>query len=251
MLSPGSGGKPYLMKSPNDFEKYTYSKRSHISELQSFADELFKEKTNFYLSDLKRYQDAFVAMFIGKFITTSSRLLEVGGGYSRILQAFHKDYECWNIDPFEGLGDGPTFVGKMPYKLVLDYMGNFNKELPDNYFDFVFSISALEHVPDENGTVKLVLDDIQRVLKPGGFSLHLLDAVLINEQIHYHKFITMSYAQYETFGKLPDSNKIITDPDLFFMAKEAYDLHWKQYTNTEYEAFGKPLNISILWKKSG
>lgn len=241
------------MNSLNDFYKYTYSKRIHFIELQSYADELCKENINFDLSDLKKYQDAFVAMFIDKFIPSTLRVLEVGGACSRILHAFHKDYECWNIDPFEGLGNGPkkTSIGKVPYKLVLDYMGNFNKELPDNYFDFVFSISALEHVPNEEAKVGSVLEDIQRVLKPGGLSLHLLDTILRDDRIYYHKFLTISYAQYETFGKLPESNEIITDPDLFFMAKETYDLFWKPYTKREYEEFGTPLNISILWKKSG
>ena len=46
---------------------------------------------------------------------------------------------------------------------------------PDGYFDFVFSISALEHVPDDNQDyLRDIWDDIDRILKPGGYSLHCL-----------------------------------------------------------------------------
>jgi ubiquinone/menaquinone biosynthesis C-methylase UbiE len=42
-------------------------------------------------------------------------------------------------------------------------------DFPDGYFDVVVSNQVLEHVPD----LEAVLDEIDRVLKPGGASLHL------------------------------------------------------------------------------
>jgi SAM-dependent methyltransferase len=42
-------------------------------------------------------------------------------------------------------------------------------DFPDEYFDFIFSNQVLEHVRD----LEQVLEEIQRVLKPGGTALHL------------------------------------------------------------------------------
>ena len=52
------------------------------------------------------------------------------------------------------------------------------RELPDHYFDFVFSVSALEHTPDDHSVRVNVLKDINRILKPGCPSLHCFDAFL-------------------------------------------------------------------------
>lgn len=238
------------MKKLEDFDDYTYSKQRHLSDLDKYSVELYEQGADFRTADLKKYQDLLVAAFLRRFIADGSRILEVGGGCSRILHAYHKRYECWNVDPLEGVGNGPLSIGKVPYKVVLDYMGNFNRELPDGYFDFVFSVSALEHAPQEQSKVVLLLEDIQRVLKPSGLSLHLLDSLIAGNDITFrHPFITEAYLKMNTFGSLPDSTTILKDPDLYIMSKEAYDIHWKKYTNTEYEQFGKPFSINILWRK--
>jgi SAM-dependent methyltransferase len=46
---------------------------------------------------------------------------------------------------------------------------NGRMDFPDNFFDVVVSNQVLEHVPD----LEAVLDEIDRVLKPGGVTLHL------------------------------------------------------------------------------
>jgi SAM-dependent methyltransferase len=47
-------------------------------------------------------------------------------------------------------------------KLVTGDMRQIN--FPDNYFDFLFSIGTIEHIPDSH----LVIKEVYRVLKPGG-----------------------------------------------------------------------------------
>jgi SAM-dependent methyltransferase len=45
-------------------------------------------------------------------------------------------------------------------------------DFPEEYFDFIFSNQVIEHVKD----IDQVLNEIQRVLKPGGTALHLFPA---------------------------------------------------------------------------
>ena len=122
--------------------------------------------------DLKTYQDLLVMRFIQDYIPKGSRILDVGGGNSRMLKHFHKTYECWNLDKLEGIGNGPQAVKDVPYKLVRAYMGDFSNELPENYFDLVFSISALEHVPENDRKIhNNIIDDIARNSQTGGVQL--------------------------------------------------------------------------------
>lgn len=54
-------------------------------------------------------------------------------------------------------------------------MGEFSEELPENYFDMVFSVSVLEHVPID--WLENVIKDIHRILKKGGISCHSIDVI--------------------------------------------------------------------------
>ncbi|NJN99801.1 MAG: methyltransferase domain-containing protein [Anaerolineales bacterium] len=176
---PVSGSNPVTGSIVNSFSELTYSKKSHFKLFKGSDLELYHRSIDPALCDLKAYQDLLVFWFIKNVIPKGSRILDIGGGESRILAHFKDDFECWNLDKLEGLGNGPRNIKTNGYRLVKDYIGNFNLELPNNYFDFVFSISALEHVPDyDPALLQKILDDIDRILKSGGYSLHCFDVVL-------------------------------------------------------------------------
>jgi SAM-dependent methyltransferase len=58
-------------------------------------------------------------------------------------------------------------------KMVDSLMGENNPELPDSYFDLVFSVSVLEHIPKD--ALSSAVADMHRILKPNGLFLHSLD----------------------------------------------------------------------------
>ena len=121
---------------------------------------------------LKGIQDAWVLLQLqGK---KDLKIAEIGGGESRVLQLAKQQNEVWNIDKLEGAGKGPTEVSDTSaIKLVRSYMGDFDPNIPDNYFDILLSISVVEHVPADKLTD--FFKDCHRVLKPGGLMLHAID----------------------------------------------------------------------------
>ena len=127
---------------------------------------------------LKGIQDAWILSILRD--KADLKMAEIGGGRSRVLEQLSLRNECWNIDKFEGLGAGPTDVPTVPgVKIVRSYMGDFNTDIPDNYFDVVFSISVIEHVPSDN--IHSYFDDCFRILKPGGILLHAIDLYIFDE----------------------------------------------------------------------
>jgi cyclopropane fatty-acyl-phospholipid synthase-like methyltransferase len=70
-------------------------------------------------------------------------------------------------------------------------MGNNISELPENYFDLVYSISVIEHVPDDN--LKSFFDESVRILKPGGIVSHSYD-------IYYKQNTKKVFDAYENSG---------------------------------------------------
>jgi ubiquinone/menaquinone biosynthesis C-methylase UbiE len=200
---------------------------------------------------LKVYQDLFVYSFIKQNIKPGSKILDIGGGNSRILKHFKNDYECWNIDKLEGIGNGPTDIETTGFRLVYDYMGNFSKELPDSYFDLVFSISTLEHVPlDDMTAYENILKDINRVLKPGGYSLHCIDVVWLDSFVWTNQIMPYFFENEKMINEFIPLAKLKEDPELFVMSEEYYSRSWQFTTGKTYSEFGKPLSYNFLWRKS-
>lgn len=176
------------------------------------------------------------------------RLLEIGGGQSRILNIFKDRYECWNLDKFEGVGNGPKGkpASSIGYTWVEAYAGEFHKDLPDGYFDLVFSISVLEHIPRDNKIYDDIIADCNRVLKSGAYSIHLLDIVLPGWR---HPFIEYAFEVQPMFTELFSLSDIKLDPDLYVMSEEEYNRTWLHTTKKPYEKHGQPSSYNLIWRK--
>ncbi|MCX6722007.1 MAG: methyltransferase domain-containing protein [Candidatus Staskawiczbacteria bacterium] len=232
------------------FDDFTYSKRSHFRLLDKYSLELNKKRIDIDDADLKRYQDLLVFSFIKNHIPVGSKILDIGGGNSRILSYFKNKYECWNVDKFEGNGSGPTKIYNPGYSVVVDYIGNFNHILPDNYFDFVFSISTLEHVPREDDILyKKINDDINRVLKPKGYSLHCIDVTNRGGKVWSNNILHYFFKNNQTVNKFIPFDKMVENSDLYYMSEKAYYKTWYKNSKKSYDDMGKPFSCNILWQK--
>ncbi|HWF66027.1 MAG TPA: class I SAM-dependent methyltransferase [Acidobacteriaceae bacterium] len=112
--------------------------------------------------------------------------LDLGCGDGHLMSiilnhAGWRDIVGVDIDPQETA----LAKGRGIYKEVIDASGN---ELPfsDRRFDFVFSNSVLEHIPDIDG----VLDEIARVLRPGGRFLFTVPAADFHKCLRGPRFGT-------------------------------------------------------------
>lgn len=237
---------------PGHFGEFIYSRCSHFDlfRAQHLDIALFDRRVDPEDADLKVYQDLLVFAFIMANLPPGSRMLDVGGGESRILEYFKREYECWNIDKLEGVGNGPTELEAKGIKLVRDYMGNFNPELPDGYFDLVFSISTLEHVPqDDPRLFESILADINRVLRPGGYSLHCLDVVWGPGRVWTNPILHHLYKYARPVTPFVPFEAMTGDPDLYVMSEAYFGKTWQKTTGKTYQEFGKPLSYNILWRK--
>ncbi len=93
-------------------------------------------------------------------IEDNTKVLDVGCGISTVLHFI--DGERYGIDP---LAD--KYKQLYSYPEGINIRKGFGEEIPfpDEYFDIVFCSSTLDHVTDPPQAI----DEIHRVLKPGGF----------------------------------------------------------------------------------
>jgi SAM-dependent methyltransferase len=105
------------------------------------------------------------------------KILEVGGGSTTFFdEHFGTATEYWMIDngafdPWNRFNE--VLKKRQNTHFVRGLLGEFKSELPDSYFDLVFSVSVLEHVPTERKGD--VYRDMFRILGPGGFIVHSID----------------------------------------------------------------------------
>lgn len=127
---------------------------------------------------LKGIQDAWILSQIGD--TKGKKIAEIGGGNSRTLEKLVKKNQCWNIDKFEGAGAGPkNWRGSSKIKVIKSFMGDFSENLEDEFFDIVYSVSVIEHVPTDR--IGDFFRDVARILKPGMLLYSAIDLYLGDE----------------------------------------------------------------------
>tara|TARA_R110002072_G_scaffold73069_14_gene174299 strand:- start:4274 stop:4951 length:678 start_codon:yes stop_codon:yes gene_type:complete len=121
---------------------------------------------------LKGIQDGWTLKQLAN--VKGKRIMEVGGGDSRILPLLDGN-ERWNVDKFEGVGQGPTKAQEVGGVTVIrSFLGEFDAALP--CVDIIFSISVIEHIPF--AAYADTFADMARCLLPGGRLLHTIDLPL-------------------------------------------------------------------------
>lgn len=120
----------------------------------------------------------------GRF-TKGERIIEIGGAYSTLPEYLAAKYgtESWIGDDFGAYtedklwtrwGDPDEWIRAHPaVRYVRKPLGFFAEDYPTGYFDCVFSVSTLEHIPRTLWTD--VVRDMLRITKPGGRQLHSID----------------------------------------------------------------------------
>ena len=117
---------------------------------------------------------------------SDEHILDVGAAYSPLPGYIHTKYGCevWAVDDF-GMGSGNEFwarsqsprefIAQNPeVHYVVECLGDqSNSSLPRDYFDVIYSVSTLEHVPGSMQAA--VWQHMDALLKPGGELIHAVD----------------------------------------------------------------------------
>lgn len=141
-------------------------------EIWAALDEGLLKGTHQHSFHLKTMQDLFILQRLQGF--KGATIGEVGGGASRVLPELARNNKCFNIEPFEGVGNGPQEEIRLPgVGNIRASVGKSQPSIDDATFDVLFSISVVEHVKNED--LQGFFDDCVRILKPGGVMYHAID----------------------------------------------------------------------------
>lgn len=237
---------PKVLLQSAQMNKY-YSQKEHFSAFHILP---VHKNQNPSTCDLKVYQDLFIYSFILEQVPYGSRILEIGGGESRLISELKEDYDIWNLDKLEGQGHGPKQLYTTEgFTLVKANIGEFSINLPKDFFDLVFSISVVEHFPEDKRTSKRIIKDLDRVMKKDAFSVHCIDCLFFGDRIWFHPFIHEVEKNGINLNINQITHDILNDDHLWTLPKYAYYTRWFPKTKQMMSSFGKPFSLNLIWQK--
>jgi len=86
--------------------------------------------------------------------------------------------------------------------------------------------------------------------RPGGFNLHLFSGAIHPTYFWVAPAYTHLRQRFLGHANWPDLDELLLTDDPFVMSEAAYDRHWKSTVGKSYADFGRPLALSLFWRKS-
>ncbi|MEO7358159.1 MAG: hypothetical protein ABIY50_11640 [Ignavibacteria bacterium] len=251
---PLTEDKNIIPISPANFNDYSYSKKTHFDVFKHNGyDKLFYGEEigteGFYI---KTYQNLLVFSFITQNIPEGSRVLEIGNGDDYIKNHFQYLYEFWRIEDASNLINDAEVISNNQVNMLQDNKGNYHSEIPKGHFDFVFSTTGFYSISDDESLFKITLDNIDKMVKPGGYSLQCFPAVIVQEKyFYYHPFLSYMnnniapvFKNVQRFIRFPVTAKMIGDNDLHFVYEP---FPWAEDARTEPSL--NTVSYNFLWRK--
>ena len=174
---------------------------------------------------LKDIQDAIAYSHL--FAKTGLEIAEIGAGNSRLLPELAKTNKCYAIDEYKGFGMGPKSRPTIENVQFIDcIIGNSRGLISDSAFDIIFSVSVVEHVPEN--MLSDFFSDCWRILKPGGLMIHCIDVYTENldgensalwarckeyRKIFDEKFSTIGEIEINTLSEVAFKTSYASNPD--------------------------------------
>jgi len=139
------------------------------------------------------------------YLISGEKVLDLGCGNGRWFELFQeKNVDYFGIDSSEKLVE----IARKNYSEARFQTADaLNLPFPNNYFDKIYSIAVLHHIPSEEFRLKF-LAEAKRVLKPEGF------LILVVWKFHQPKeiFLLFKYTILKIFGKSKLNFKDIFEP---------------------------------------
>ena len=199
--------------------------------------------------DLKDVQRPWTLKSLLTILPKSSRVLEIGAGEPWVGDLLARlGHKVWVCDPYDGTGNGPVeferYRRECPnINFVKAFFSSTALDLPAHFFDAIFSISVLEHVPVDR--LSVLFTGIHKHLKPSGYSIHSVDHVHKGRGATEHLLglQKINVLSGNTDGELNATLSAMSDDiETYYLSAESHN-RWR--AGVPYESFPMRVCVSI------
>lgn len=234
------------------FSEFTYSRNSHFKYFQDkdIDIRLYGKRLNPDDCDARRYQNMLVYSYVLENLKPGSVILEIGNEDSPLLKKLiENNYVCWNLNFVINNSENENSEDiQVEWKLKNE--NGIETDLnPINYFDFIYSVSAFENIPENLNSFKLFSDKIKSLLKPMSYSLNCFIGSVNNDNLTWNnRFYNYLNDQNLDLNLESKRNSFTKDKDLFYLSESYFNKNWKLSEEMLYDDLGKMFSLNILWQ---
>lgn len=209
--------------SRKSYELFSFSRRFHMKFFKNkkYEEQLYGRNIPENEYNVRKYQNLFIYSFIKDNVPKGSRILEIGNGDDTVISHFRYIRECFRLENPEILinelyGPEKVNVQFINYSDVKNQNDSFFEK-----FDFIFSKSGFDDLDCDENKLDKIFNNINSMLKPGGYALFCFNGKLIREYVICNSFgrrinrtVQFRKGEFSSPSFFMDHNKIINDPDL-------------------------------------
>ncbi len=149
--------------------------------------------------DLQYTGDMYFDIVTKEMLNEQSTVIDLGCGSGRWIKYLEGRFKKMvGLDPSEAIFAADKLLGEND-KVELVRASTDNIPFPDGYFDFVYSLGVLHHIPD---TEKALVDCVKK-LRSGGYFLVYLYYRFENRPFYFRVFYWLSNLLRRGISKLP------------------------------------------------
>jgi SAM-dependent methyltransferase len=179
-------------------------------------------------------------------LAPGARLLEIGAGEPIVADLLVRlGYDVTVVDPYDGRDRGPAEfeATRAAYPRVRIIRGLFPRDVEEERFDCIYSISVLEHLP--SAAIDDVCAQLRRLTRDGGYTIHAIDHVLrgAGDAHHLARLRRIASSLGIAEGELEQLlAQLADDADTYFLSAESHN-RWR--AGVPYDEFPMRRCVSI------
>lgn len=195
-------------------------------------------------TELTKLLGVMVGYLAKKKMSRGNHILTLGPTNPFLSNDPGSEIKVWRIRDTDEWTQG-GFSAEADHFVSLTGMETYSRDTVE--FDAIISSCWLDQVKVPEQLQRLAQFLTQRT-RLGGFNLHAVTAVLHPDYF----WTTPAHGHLLNHWKLkkwPDLDEMLASADLFVMNEVTYAKYWEPTSSKTYRDFGKPLGLSLFWRK--
>jgi len=229
---------------PDNIQEFLYSKKDHLRYFseKGYCKLFYGEEINETNANIKKYRNLLSYSFIAENVTEGSNILEINDEQeSMILDHFKLRYDCYilsNVKELESK-DKNDIISENIKRYKDDKEEYSDKK--DN-FHFIIWNNSFRNISEKPESMNLALENVFKLLKPGGYILFLLDGINDNDKLLIHN-VYFSLFNFES----KVINKLSWYVDSKIIQEDINQLRYKKnFSNKDFR-----ISIERVFEKEG
>lgn len=232
------------MLNRNEFEEFTYSKKSHFDlfETAGIPFELYGKAITKMEKSINIYRNMLLFSFIIHNVKKNSNILIIGKIDDSVYLKLKNNYNFYFINDIEILTNSILNSKRIEYSDITD---EFNKKLnffPSKYFDFIFSGDAFFNKVFNEIELKRIELNIYTLLSEFGMALFSFTKYFSKHNVLNYELANFLFKCSEYSNKFIQYNDLINDKDLYAEFPDNLDK-----LKRDLESNTKKICYNILW----